>query len=76
MHHRDKAKAVPGPIIVIAVVPAAHNINGIQKQSPTAKVAPRHIDPGVAVDANTNIANSAGAAKPMVPTANKKANAT
>ena len=76
MHHRDKAKAVPGPIIVIAIVPAAHNINGIQKQSPTAKVAARHIDPGVAVDANTNIANSACAATTVAPAANRRANAT
>jgi len=29
MHHRDKDKAVPGPIIVIAIIPAILEIRGI-----------------------------------------------
>ena len=50
-------------------------MNGIQKHSPTAKVAAKDIVSGVAIDADTHIADSACAATTMVPTANKKANA-
>jgi hypothetical protein len=37
MHHRDKDKAVPGPIIVIAIVPAIREIRGIVPEPLTAK---------------------------------------
>ena len=53
-----------------------YNINGIQKHSPTAKAAARDIDSGVAVDADTHIADSACAATTMVHKANRRANAT
>ena len=53
-----------------------YNINGIQKHSPTAKVAARDIDSGVAVDADTYIAGSACAATTVVSAANRRANAT
>ena len=48
----------------------------LKKHSPTAKVAERDIDSGVAVDADTHIADSACAATTVVPAANTKANAT
>ena len=37
MHHRDKDKAVAGPIIVIAIVPAILEIKGIAHEPLTTK---------------------------------------
>ena len=48
----------------------------IQKHSPTAKVKAKDIDSGVAVGADTYIAESASAATTVVPAANRRTNAT